>query len=187
MEVSRDQIAYVAGIFDGEGCVSFIKKERTYFIRIHITNTNRELLDHIQSLFGGSIFKCYRGNEKYKDRYDWVLGWTKAVEFLEIIYPWLIVKTDAADVAFAWQAIRPGRGLKTKEHKEQLDKSYALLKAQIGWINRKGPRRKDDFDPIAKVIEQNNLDAIVDDEVASMGDRSWNGLEDMARVIRCHS
>lgn len=133
-----DVLAYVAGIFDGEGCVNFCGRGRSHHIRVLVVNTNKELLDFFQQTFGGDI-KHKKKRDGWKDAWEWRLQWTKAIDFLSAISPWLQVKNRQASVAFAWDAIRPGSGRKTKhqmlEHQEAVD----LLSKQLSWLNKRGP------------------------------------------------
>ena len=46
-------IEYMAGFFDGEGCVELSPKKIQD--RISVVNTNKTILEYIQETFGGSI------------------------------------------------------------------------------------------------------------------------------------
>lgn len=52
-------IAYIAGLFDGEGCVSVrkwtTKKAFQHTLYVSITNTDKKVLDWIQSQYGGGL------------------------------------------------------------------------------------------------------------------------------------
>lgn len=56
----REAIAddYLAGIIDGEGCISISRSgkcKNAYVLSLQITNTCEELIDNIQYCYGGKI------------------------------------------------------------------------------------------------------------------------------------
>lgn len=112
--LSDREIAYLAGFFDGEGCVSilrFAEKRRaaTYFayrLQVRIGNTNLEVLEWIQSKFGGTIYDQVRsvpGNRK--PFWAWHTSGHKAKTFLEMIEPFVIVKRRQIQVALQFLSL----------------------------------------------------------------------------------
>ena len=102
-----DNIAYIAGFIDGEGCVSaYVYGDRLdgrahFFTRITVSNTNKDVLDFCREVLGcGKVTLVKRarvGNEK--DGY--VLRICKRSEVkmaLSILKPYLVVKRDVADL-----------------------------------------------------------------------------------------
>ncbi|MEK6883739.1 MAG: LAGLIDADG family homing endonuclease [Nanoarchaeota archaeon] len=84
--------AYVAGLFDGEGCLYFPTKFWGYLLDASITNTNLNCLLFVQSLYGGSIqaknnhnVKCYGLHIRKKETLK---------HFIEDIYSYSIVKKE---------------------------------------------------------------------------------------------
>jgi len=128
-------LAYVAGIFDGEGCVNFTRTRNTIYPRVLVVNTNRPLLEGFVEQFGGDIRPLSAHKEGWKQGWEWLLSWSKAVAFLDRIHPWLRVKDAQAETVFAWDTIRPGSGNKHKWDQPALE----LLKAELTWLNHKGP------------------------------------------------
>jgi len=143
-------IAYVAGFFDGEGCVNFASCRKSLFPRVLITNTDIDILQRIQKRFGGDINPLSLRKENWKQGYSLRISWSKAVEFLSEIYPYLFVKAAQAETVFAWDAIRLGSGKKTLQQKEDYKDSCDLLYRRMRWLNQKG--NKDTVDPIDEEI-----------------------------------
>ena len=93
--------AYIAGLFDGEGCVSYKQYMRkrshnkkpypTWQIRLEIAMTDRSILVWLNEILGvGTV-----GEKKYKSRY--ALGWKKQ-------WRWRCSHRDAFYVAcLMWQ------------------------------------------------------------------------------------
>lgn len=136
--MESETLAYVAGIFDGEGCVTFGRVRKARFIRVLVVNTNRPLLEFLQTIFGGDIQRSSSRRPGWKQAWQWRLSWSRAIDFLDAIEPWIRVKVEQLHVAFAWDAIRPGRG-------KQIDgPALELLAAQLAWLNRRGGNHEPD-------------------------------------------
>ena len=99
---------YLAGFFDGEGCVSIIRSmpwqhvERgwppTYVLRVSVAGTRREIHDEFQLRFGGGVYSHPPRSLKHSQQWDWVVMCGKARDFLTAIRPLLIIKRYDADV-----------------------------------------------------------------------------------------
>lgn len=50
-----ENLAYVAGLFDGEGSIFILKANQTYFLCASITNTNLPVLTEVKELIGGQL------------------------------------------------------------------------------------------------------------------------------------
>jgi len=99
---SQDQLAYMAGIIDGEGSISIdvqspnkTRKYHYYSIRMNIINTNLELMEWLVKNFGGNLYKN-RKVEKRKQVYKWSIYSRKAAEILQQTLPYMIVKKPHA-------------------------------------------------------------------------------------------
>jgi hypothetical protein len=113
-------LAWVAGIIDGEGCVSITKSGNgktdrpsgaiTYYaLRLHVANADPRLILRLRELFGGPVYQRIRlHHPEWKPQWDWYAprGGTGAVEILRMVYPYLVSKRDQADLAFAFVAAR---------------------------------------------------------------------------------
>jgi hypothetical protein len=98
------ELPYVAGLFDGEGSVTITKpslRSDRYRVIVQIAMTHRPTIEAVQAEFGGrvQIVKQSVYNANARDRYDWRLADTAAVEFLRSIRPWLVTKAEATDIA----------------------------------------------------------------------------------------
>ena len=111
VSVSSVDVAYAAGIFDGEGNVHIgLIREGDYRLQIQTVNTSRPLLEWLQARWGGGIYdvRHYDNNPKYAPCWTWNLS-SRAVKyrFLAAIEPHLIIKRRAAKIALAFLAIPP--------------------------------------------------------------------------------
>lgn len=143
-------LAYVAGLFDGEGCVNFTKCRTIKIPRVCITNTNLEVLESLQKSFGGFIQQGSRPQNNWKQSYHWTISNSKACEFLTKIYAWVRIKKEQIWLVWAWDAIRPGYGrIWDKDMVEALD----LINEQSKWLNWKGIDRPA-VSPIEKCLQE---------------------------------
>jgi len=99
---SKEQLIYMAGIFDGEGSVNIEvqapRENRKYYyysLRIILINTNKDLMEWLVTSFGGK-YSERKKIEKRKLCYRWAKCSREAAEILEACLPYLIVKKPQA-------------------------------------------------------------------------------------------
>src|SRR3972149_2997281 len=104
------ELAYIAGIFDGEGHVSIHRNippkpthSPIYMLDVGITNTDADLIQHLLDEYGGhfgrtGIRDCHR-----QDCYRWRISGPSAVRFLKVLLPHLRIKNRQAEIAIAFQ------------------------------------------------------------------------------------
>lgn len=116
---------YIAGFFDGEGCVWVLSTRGTHALRVSITQVDSAILYGIKELYGGKV-TTWRSKTNEKDVSKWeILNGKDAIIFLEKIYPSLIIKKIQVELAMVfmnlpWRQIGRG-GLRKKKTKEQIE------------------------------------------------------------------
>jgi hypothetical protein len=95
------KIAYIAGLFDGEGCVRIYTEDnkKWFILQITISNTCVPLLLEIQKHYGGNVSGRRNGL-----CYSWSMTSKPAAEILKKMLPYLIVKKEQAEIAIEFQA-----------------------------------------------------------------------------------
>ena len=101
---SRKQMsAYMAGFFDGEGCVGIHKctgaaKAFPYNVSVQINQMDRKPLELFQSRYGGSIYfyKQKKATFGTCDIHHWIAADKAAERCLRDLLPYLIVKKRKA-------------------------------------------------------------------------------------------
>lgn len=137
-------IAYVAGLMDGEGSIGFTRSRSAMIPRVSITNTDIALLNELKKTFGGYISPLSKRKANWKPAYAWIISNAKAVDFVAKLEPWLRIKREQVWLLFAWDAIRPGYNKRWEaENLAALD----LINAQSKWLNYRGTGR-DETSPI---------------------------------------
>jgi hypothetical protein len=96
------ELAYLAGIIDGEGSIYVQGRIRFksihYFPRFQIVNTDRKLMEWIHKTFGGLIYdKCRKKhNPKWKMQIEWFTTRGLLDQLLPLIIPFLVTKKEHA-------------------------------------------------------------------------------------------
>lgn len=144
MDISRD---YIAGFFDGEGCISIgrvttpgekVKGGRPgalyekYFLMVQITQRTREVLDCIQLMYGGSV--RVHGNER--PCYYWVVRGKFAMPFLNDMESRVHIKSQ--QIAMAKEFIAIPRGWNV-EARRRLYKTMSALNGLRNYQRKREP------------------------------------------------
>lgn len=126
-EISEMDKAWIAGFFDGEGCIQIRSSHYSSRVRPNLTlaceidNTHKESLDRILKLLGfGTVRELYRNNKPkhHKKIYRYqTTGWG-SLELLKILYPYLVTKKNQADVGMSFQKCGLPIGRYKKEHED---------------------------------------------------------------------
>jgi hypothetical protein len=109
--------AYIAGFFDGEGCVGYYNASQTssrrpsYFhASVNICNTDPRVIMWIQEVTGIGVSRITKFKDgKRRWAYQWQIG-KKAdvIDFLSTIRPYLRVKGEQVDVLLIHLALEAG-------------------------------------------------------------------------------
>ena len=85
--MSEQDVAWSAGILEGEGSF-FLKSDKTPVVQCEMTDL--DVLEKLQSLYGGSIQTIKKRKEHWKQSWRWVTMGTNAVSVMEAIKPYLM-------------------------------------------------------------------------------------------------
>ena len=143
---SNTELAYLAGLFDGEGCVSILKvskqagfKSFRYRLRIQITNTNKHLMNWLNERFNFHIATHVPLKKNWKMCWVALKHDRKARNMLVEMLPYLKVKKDEALLAIEFQKHKDQIGTSNGasgltqeqiEYRERLKKELSALKEQ---------------------------------------------------------
>lgn len=128
------QIAYIAGFFDGEGCISGDVKQG---LRVVIDNTDLQVLQHIGSILQELGISCAISEKKtFKPQHSrsfrlWFSTYANRKRFLELVQDHLIVKKFQCRLALAWIYSRKGRRTTITEQQKNWIRA-------IKWLNQGG-------------------------------------------------
>lgn len=81
-------VAWFAGLFEGEGTFMIVKEKYAACIRINMTDL--DVLEKVQSLFGGKVSVSYEAKDNWKKCYSWTTTIAEAERIVPLIYPYLM-------------------------------------------------------------------------------------------------
>ena len=134
--IKKEDAIYIAGLFDGEGCISLSKstylrsrcKTSTYILRARIRMTDIEIVKWLHKTIGGRFYGLRKVKITHHKPYaEWGVAGKNTVEFLSQIYPYLKVKKLQTQVAFEY-----GKTLKVGTlHRQQLSSNIVLIREEL--------------------------------------------------------
>ena len=96
------EIAWLAGFFDGEGCIGIYPKSKGYSYIVTISNTDPRPLAKFREIFGGNIHlnnnRHLAGHENDRPCYHYALYARGAQLFLELALPYFVIKKEQAEI-----------------------------------------------------------------------------------------
>lgn len=104
MNYGGNILAYVAGVMDGDGSFSFIKRvgcrSPLYFPMMQLANEKESLINLFINKFGGRKFtRTKLAKDSKRVSYSWKIEKKNpCIPFLESVNPYLIIKKDRADL-----------------------------------------------------------------------------------------
>lgn len=115
------EIAWLAGIFDGEGCITISRqkpgkdgrKNWSYRLYLKVTMGHELTINRIFALTGiGTV--TIQKSKHHNQAWTWWAASREALNVLDQLRPYLVTKALEADLAFEWGALplapRGGRG-----------------------------------------------------------------------------
>ena len=148
--MKKTDLAYIAGLFDGEGCVTYssrktVRKDGTSGItsRVLVTmgQTEEYMVRWLQFNWGGTVY-IRKPPEKFphaKYLYVWrILCWDACV-FLKDVLPYLKLKKAQAEIALKFHSklstTRQGKPRRKTDEELTIDQEFRTM---ISSLNRKG-------------------------------------------------
>lgn len=95
------ELIYLAGYFDGEGCVSITSHGSMPQLTVTVQTSDKEILDLFAECFGGRVRKVtYRSSKACRRQmYSWERYSSNGQPVLEALLPWLRGKKEQAILA----------------------------------------------------------------------------------------
>lgn len=115
MDVTTEDLAYLAGLIDGEGCVTMCAIRRPNRhpqarLYLDVAGTRPEIVEWIHQRFDGTVWKATARRVGHADVFHWRLSGHAVVKLLLLVRPYLRIKRRLAVLAIAWERHAPGRG-----------------------------------------------------------------------------
>ena len=135
-------IAYTAGIVDGEGCIVIRKTpgkhdqmNPSHVLVVDIVNTSAALIDWLKMRFEGHVYET-RQKAPWRTKWSWRLTGSSAAAFLQQVHPYLVIKSEQARLGLEFQAKQfSSRGRARPATEEELAERDEY-KSRISLLNR---------------------------------------------------
>lgn len=115
------ELAYIAGLVDGEGSVTLCRQHKTDQFRtptLSLTNTDKGLVDLMKQAFGGSIRKQKAYKEHHLPAWVWSCVYNRALFACTVLLPYLRHAskiTRARMFVYEYKNLTPRHGKYTEE------------------------------------------------------------------------
>lgn len=124
--IAERNIIWAAGVIDGEGCILLKKvkggKNDLHTLDLEVSMTDYHAVKKLHEIFGIGSFRPSRRKKKqanHRQAWRWVCTSNDAMEVIELVLPYLIVKREQAELATKFSELKkkhPGRkGLSQEE------------------------------------------------------------------------
>ena len=127
--------AWLAGIIDGEGCISLFRRSTYYVPSVKIANTNEKLINRCKEILDSagieySVRYSDRGERKNaKPAWEICLeSRPRVVAILTLIFPYLVSKDEQAKLVLNW----------CSKSKRKPEETKALFIDNIRELNHRG-------------------------------------------------
>jgi hypothetical protein len=120
------EVAWAAGLFEGEGCITYGSDKR--YPRLQLRSTDKDIVLKFVDIIGvGSYVEEGTRSDNWKDVYFWQVGGSTEVKYvLELLLPFLGKRrTEAAHEAL--NKIKNIRSYNTKKREDELLKTVGLI------------------------------------------------------------
>ncbi len=149
-------VAYIAGIIDGEGCITVTRREikrlKTgnwyYEPQVIVSNTYKGLLGFCVEYYGGWIATLRGCKKGYKEIYHWKVTGDEMKVLIKDVLPYLIIKREQAKINLSFpNYMARGWGNKSPKGRSQKElEKQAELWIKIRKLNRGFPDDKEGGD-----------------------------------------
>ncbi|MCJ7631753.1 hypothetical protein MUP77_05065 [Candidatus Bathyarchaeota archaeon] len=109
MKLRQEELAWLAGIIDGEGTIgaSFEKPKgyaSTYLVLyVRVSNTKKEIVEECKRISQvGNIQFVKAKNSRWNDWYFWTAKCHNAVKILKELEPYILTKKRHIELAYEW-------------------------------------------------------------------------------------
>ncbi len=120
MSIGVTDLAYTAGIMDGEGSIGIARHKskscrRGYTLELYVqvTSSDEQLCEWLRSSFAGSM--SHSINSVGNPMRHWIIVANQAKMFLKLISPYLRLKKSQAEIAIKFQDAKKRRPFKSDE------------------------------------------------------------------------
>jgi hypothetical protein len=130
--MSDTKIAYLAGIIDGEGTISFMRRGENFFPTVTIANTSHEMLEWCGKTVGLAYTICVKQPRSANHSVSYHLRWRfdAALRVAEMCLSSLIIKKEHAKLLLRWKEVVRRNGRYTPGEFELRNSLIGMIRAR---------------------------------------------------------
>ncbi len=155
----EEEMAYIAGLIDGDGSICFVKNKSrgsiVYHPVIQLHNSIKEMPSYLHNIFGGTLAVDKPKKEHYKPVHKWMMqGYVGCLNVLEKVSQYLITKKKPALKLLTFlrtQVPKEGKFFRYDQEVQEVESIYLSLKmltrnrkSEISLIDKKNKKCKED-------------------------------------------
>lgn len=113
---SATELAYIAGLFDGEGYITIsidgphkTQRNAVHLLVVGVGMTDRPTIERFKEIWGGMATMDPREYPNRKRVYIWRVTGPQAILFINDVYKYLRIKKPQADIARRFQVLKSHR------------------------------------------------------------------------------
>ena len=117
-------LAWAAGIIDGEGCL-YISKSQALYLRVSMTDY--PTVKRLHTMFAVGVFDLAikRGVGNWRSTYSWICAAKDTRTVLLLVRPYLFTKLDQAEIALDYVFLPP---MKKEDRTAARERMYIRMK-----------------------------------------------------------
>lgn len=131
---------WLAGFFDGEGCVCLRKHGLSWTLRVNITQANELLLTILAKKYNASYgpYRKTRKTKLGKESTCYEIGWygKKLMPILVLLKDHVVVKKDQVELGLEFLSTNIGSGYR---YNEEVNSRRESLRKHMRYLNHAGP------------------------------------------------
>lgn len=137
--MKKTDIAWFAGIVDGEGTITAFHAPQTrdngnryerVYVCLQVVNSNKKIIDKIYRLAKcGYVHRHVYKNPRHLDQISWAIRGEKAMPLIEMLIPYLVGKKAQGLLALRWRELKSTSRAKLSK-REQRKRDLFIKKIQ---------------------------------------------------------
>jgi hypothetical protein len=142
------ELAYIAGVMDGEGCVTILRqkfpRKFQYRLFLVVSNTNEEVIRYLHNILGcGAVHPLRRTQKRdtHMDVWQWQASFSDAYSVLTALYPYLIVKRRDALIAMEFYKLPPNNYARIPDPFVESERERLYFSISDGRVKNKKRKR----------------------------------------------
>jgi len=131
--MKRTDLAYVAGIVDGEGCIDITHRTRPghnfpdFVLRVNVVSTDLWLCQMLKMGFGGRVGIKSEGTAHRMPCWYWVVERKHAADFLKLIIPYMHLKKPQAELGIKFQNARGQHATRHSDERRAVAEAQRIM------------------------------------------------------------